>query len=92
VLSQLAPESLVTMNTEVKLVDLATGKERIVTLVYPDDIDLVTDGVSISEPLGTALLGCQVGDVIQCRGEQCQRRYRVDEVIYQPEHAGASHL
>ena len=92
VTSRLAPETLVTMNTAVKLVDLATEKRRIVTLVYPDDMDLVADGVSILEPLGTALLGCQAGDVIQCPDEQCQRRYRIAKVVYQPEHAGASHL
>jgi regulator of nucleoside diphosphate kinase len=90
--ARLAPQSLVTMNTEVKLEDLATEKRRIVTLVYPDDVDLVADGVSILEPLGTALLGCQAGDVIQCPDKECQRRYRIDKVVYQPERAGASHL
>jgi regulator of nucleoside diphosphate kinase len=87
-----APESLVTMNTAVKLVDLANEKEETVTLVYPDDVDLVQGGVSILEPLGTALLGRQEGDVIQCPVEQCQRRLRIARIVYQPEHAGASHL
>lgn len=89
---RLAPRSLVTMNTTVKLVDLGRGKPRTVTLVYPDDIDLVSNGVSVFEPLGTALLGCQEGDVVQCPDEQCHRRFRVDEVVNQPEQVGAFYL
>ena len=90
--TQATPENLVTMNTKVKLAALPTEKRRTVTLVYPDDLDLASDGVSILEPLGTALLGAKVGDVIQCPAEQCQRRFRVVEIVYQPEHAGAFHL
>jgi regulator of nucleoside diphosphate kinase len=87
-----APGSLVTMNTTVTLMDLSTEKQRTVTLVYPDDVDLTCDGVSILDPLGMALLGCEAGDVIQCSSEKCQRRFRIAEIIYQPEHAGAFHL
>ena len=90
--AQFAPDNLVTMNTTVRLADLLSKKRRTVTLVYPDDVDLASDGISILDPLGTALLGRKVGDVIQCPAEKCQRRFRVDEVVYQPEHAGAFHL
>ncbi len=80
------------MNTTVVLADLATNQRRTVTLVYPDDIDLVCDGVSVFEPLGVALLGCTAGDVIQCPAEHCHRRFRVAEVIRQPEQTGAWYL
>ena len=86
------PEDLVTMNTKVELAAIPTEKRRTVTLVYPDEVDVVSDGVSILDPLGTALLGSKVGDVIRCDGEKLGRRFRVDEIIYQPEHAGAFHL
>lgn len=86
------PEDVVTMNTKVKLAVLPTEKRRTVTLVYPDDLDLTSDGVSILDPLGTALLGSKVGDVIQCAAAKGARRFRVDEVIYQPEHTGKFHL
>jgi regulator of nucleoside diphosphate kinase len=90
--ARVAPEGLVTMNSTVRLSDPSSGEWRTVTLVYPDDVDLTTDGVSVLEPLGTALLGCNVGDVIQCPAVECRRRLRIDEVIYQPERAGAFHL
>jgi len=86
------PENLVTMNTAVRLVDVQTGDPRTVMLVYPDDVDLAADGVSILEPLGVALLGRQVGDVIQCLDEEGQRQFRIVEVVYQPERNQAFHL
>jgi regulator of nucleoside diphosphate kinase len=88
----LAPNNLVTMNTTFTLTELNSRKRRKATLVYPEEIDLACDGLSVLEPLGTALLGCKVGDVIQCPGEKCQQRFRIDEVLYQPEQAGAFHL
>ena len=87
-----APDTLVTMNTRFVLDDLDTGESSTVTLVYPDEQDLASDGVSILDPLGTALIGCQVGDVVKCPDEQCRKRLRVSEIIYQPEQAGATHL
>ncbi len=90
--SRFVPETLVTMNSALRLVDLRSARPRTVTLVYPDDVDLFSDGISILDPLGTVLLGCQAGDVIQCPAGHCQRRFRVDEVVYQPERVGASAL
>lgn len=90
--AHLAPETLVTMNTAVRLVDVRTGDQRTVTLVYPQYVDLLPDGVSVLEPLGAALLGCQVGDVVQSLADQPQRRFRVEEIVYQPERENAFHL
>ncbi|MCE9552581.1 MAG: GreA/GreB family elongation factor [Planctomycetes bacterium] len=90
--ARLAPATLVTMNTAVRLVDVRTGDQQTVTLVYPEDVDLFPDGVSVLEPLGAALLGCQVGDVVQCLAEQPHRKVRVDEIVYQPEREKAFHL
>jgi regulator of nucleoside diphosphate kinase len=87
--AELAPEDLVTMNTSVTLVDVDTGERHDYTIVYPEDIDLVPNALSVLDPLGTALIGCQLEDVVQCPDEHCDRRYRVVEIIYQPEHAGA---
>ena len=82
------PENLVTMNAKVRLAVLPEETPKTVTLAYPDDVDLAADGVSVFEPLGYALLGSKVGDVIQCTTKECERRFRIVEIIYQPEHAG----
>ena len=86
-----APETLVTMNTTVKLVDVDSGARRNLTVVYPQDADDVPNAASVVEPLGLALIGCQAGDVLQCPGEP-DHDLRIAEIVYQPERAGAHHL
>jgi regulator of nucleoside diphosphate kinase len=87
-----APETLVTMNTTVKLVEPNSGARRTVTLVYPQDLGVFPNAVSVTDPLGVALIGCHVGDVIQSQEDASDGNLRVAEIIYQPEHAGARFL
>ena len=84
-----APETLVTMNSTVKLVDVDSGARRFVTVVYPQDADDVPDEASIVKPLGLALIGCQAGDVLQCPGEP-DHVLRIAEIVDQPERAGTA--
>lgn len=86
-----APETLVTMNATVKLVDDDSGARRLVTVVYPEDADDVPNAASIVNPWGLALIGCQAGDVLQCPGEPLHN-LRIAEIVYQPERAGAHYL
>ena len=86
-----APGTLVTMNTTVELEDLNSGSRRIVTVVYPPNADDAPNTVSVVEPLGLAILGCRLGDVVQCPGE-LDHRLRIAEIVYQPERAGAFNL
>ena len=86
--SESAPRNLVTMNSSVELSDVRSGARLHVTLAYPADCDLVADSVSVFEPLGTELLGRHVGDIVSFGNRQC----RINEIIYQPESAGAWHL
>lgn len=87
-----APETLVTMNTTVELQDLKSARCRVVTLVYPQDADVVPDGVSILDPLGVALIGCRKGEVLQYSGEHGNSRLRVVKILQQPEQVGLWHL
>lgn len=87
-----APETLITMNTTIELVDLKSGARRVVTLVYPRDLDLVPDGVSVLKPLGVALIGCQIGDVIEWSEGNRRHRMRVAKIVHQPEYAEMWHL
>jgi regulator of nucleoside diphosphate kinase len=86
--SNRTPTSLVTMNSNVELLDVRSGRRRCVTLAYPADCELVPDSVSVFEPLGTELLGSHIGDMVSFGNQQ----YRVNAILYQPESAGAWHL
>jgi regulator of nucleoside diphosphate kinase len=86
------PRDVVTMNSRVKVKDLDSGKEIVLTLVFPSDADLEQGRVSIVAPIGTALLGYQVGDTVEWTVPARVRRLKVVEVLYQPEAAGDYHL
>jgi regulator of nucleoside diphosphate kinase len=86
-----APETLVTMNTEVELEDLDSGARRRLTVAYPQDADAIAGAASVVEPAGVSLIGCQVGDVVQFADEP-EHDFRIAALLYQPEQAGAHYL
>tara|TARA_R110002111_G_scaffold262613_1_gene339537 strand:+ start:152550 stop:152957 length:408 start_codon:yes stop_codon:yes gene_type:complete len=75
---------VVTMNSKVRLVDLDINQDEIYTLVYPDQADIAKSKLSILTPIGTAILGFRVGDVLT----GLSSRIRIEEVIFQPEREG----
>lgn len=85
------PSDVVTINSRVRLKALASGKTELRSLVFPVDAGKEADGLSVLDPLGTALLGSRVGTVFGvCVGGQ-QVQYEVAELLYQPEAAGHYH-
>lgn len=58
------PKDVVTMNSTIKFADLESGKESQVTLVYPNDANISENKISILAPIGSALIGLRVGEVI----------------------------
>lgn len=58
------PSDVVSMNSTVKFQDLESGKDSVVTLVYPVDADIENGKISILTPVGSALIGLRVGQVI----------------------------
>jgi regulator of nucleoside diphosphate kinase len=84
--SQLPPD-VVTMNSTVRLRDLETGEEETYTLVYPADADIEENKLSVLAPVGTALLGYRAGDVVEWPVPAGVRRFRVEEVLFQPKSA-----
>jgi regulator of nucleoside diphosphate kinase len=90
--SESIQEDVVTMNSTVRLIRDKSSEEFTCTVVYPEDVDLVDDGVSVLEPLGSRLIGCEVGDVLECAGMDSPGPWRVAEIVFQPERVGAFHL
>lgn len=79
---------VVTMNSTVRLRDLETGETFDYTLVYPRDADAVNDRVSVLAPVGTAIIGCCKGDVVEWPVPAGTVRLEIEDVLYQPECAG----
>jgi regulator of nucleoside diphosphate kinase len=82
------PATVVTMNSQVELLDLDTKEQRSVTLVFPSMANIEEGRVSVLAPLGTALLGSCEGTPIEWTTPRGVRRLRVERVLYQPEAAG----
>jgi regulator of nucleoside diphosphate kinase len=75
------------MHSTVKIRDVGRGRSEVYTLVYPEEADLSAGRLSVLTPMGTALLGRCVGDVIQVVGSAGSRAIFIDAVLHQPEAA-----
>jgi len=87
------PPNVITMNSKVCLKDLFTNEKIVLVLVFPSDANPERNRFSILTPIGTTLLGCQIGDIIDrqvIEGEY--GRFVVEEILYQPEATGNFNL
>lgn len=85
---QKMPANVVTMNSRVRLRDPMWETVETLTLVYPKDAGEEPGTVSVTSPLGAALLGTRVGGEARWIGPRGPRRVVVEEIEYQPERAG----
>lgn len=76
------PPNTVVMNSVVTFVDVDSGKEQTVQLVYPNEMtNSGVASVSILAPIGAALIGLRVGQTIDWPlDEQRTKRLRVTKV------------
>jgi regulator of nucleoside diphosphate kinase len=87
------PPNVVTMNSTVRFQDAATGAESEVTLVFPQDATAGRSRISVLAPVGAALIGLRVGDLISWPVPNGRvRQLKATAVLYQPEAAGDFNL
>jgi len=89
VLPEDIPPDVVTMRTRLRVMDLDTEEESVYSVVFPTEANFDEGKVSILAPLAAALLGRNVGDIVQFDAPGRERRLKIVEIVYQPEHAGA---
>jgi regulator of nucleoside diphosphate kinase len=89
---QRIPHDVITMRSRVRLRDVVSGQEMVYSLVFPNEADLNQGRISVLAPIGTAMLGYQVGEIIEWDVPAGLKRFKVEEVLYQPEGAGDYHL
>jgi regulator of nucleoside diphosphate kinase len=81
------PADVVTMNSIVRIRDLDSGEAEDYELVFPADADIARNRISILAPIGTAILGYRVGDVIHWPVPAGTCRLLIENILYQPERA-----
>ncbi len=89
---QAIPRDVVTMNSLVKFRDMETREVYMYSIVYPANSDFEKGRISVLAPIGMALLGYRVGDVVEWPVPAGMRRLKVEEVLFQPEAAGQFEL
>ncbi|WP_181304872.1 nucleoside diphosphate kinase regulator [Rufibacter sp. XAAS-G3-1] len=82
------PVDVVTMNSLVRLREKKSNTVLELTIAYPKNADLATRKISVLSPVGSAILGRQVGQEVACPTPSGLLTYQVEEVMYQPEAAG----
>lgn len=92
VVSKDIPPNIVTMNSKIALQDVDTGEKMVLTLTFPSEASMEDHKISILAPIGTAVIGCRKGDVIEWEVPAGTRHLKVEDIVYQPESAGDFHL
>lgn len=84
---KIAPE-FVTMNSVVQVMNESTKRPMTIRIVYPTKADFKKGYVSVLSPLGSALLGYNVGDTVQFDAPKGIVTIRIQQIDYQPEANG----
>ena len=82
------PRDVITMNSQVSLVDIDSGEKLVYWLVFPRDGDVGKNKISVLSPIGCALLGYHASDIITLKVPNGERKLRVEKILHQPEAAG----
>ena len=83
------PPDVVTMNSKVRVRSVRSKAVETYTLVYPEDADIAEGKLSVLAPIGTAILGYRVGDRIEWQVPSGMIRFKIEELVFQPERDGA---
>ena len=62
--------------------DVDTGEEKLFTLLGPDEADYANGSVSVHSPVGTAMLGKEVGDEIVVDAPRGRISYEIIKIEY----------
>jgi regulator of nucleoside diphosphate kinase len=74
------PADVVTLQSEVRVRDHATGASSDYTIVSPAQANVSLGHISVVAPLGTALLGYREGDKVEWQMPSGVRRFQIERV------------
>lgn len=84
------PTDVVTMDSAVEFEDLETGEIEEYTITFPERADVDSGRMSILAPIGTALIGCRVGNIVKWSTPGGIRRLKIRRVTAPAAVAAAS--
>ncbi|EMI20966.1 GreA/GreB family elongation factor [Rhodopirellula maiorica SM1] len=79
------PADVVSMDSIIQLRNRNTDKLETYTLVYPEEAHIATGKLSVLSPIGTAILGCRVGDCVHWNIPSGSIKMQIDDILFHPE-------
>jgi transcription elongation factor GreA len=75
------PHGVVAYGSRVTVEDLDAGETQVFEIVFPEEVNAAAGQISLSSPLGRALLNKTVGDEIEVQTPRGKRNYQVTELL-----------
>lgn len=72
----------VVFGTTVRLMELPSEAEKTYTLVGQEEADLKNGSISVQSPIGRALIGHRVGDVVQVNRPAGMIEYEIQDIFF----------
>ena len=76
-------QSKVAFGAKVRVLDLGADEEYVFILVGPEEADVKSGKISISSPVGRALIGKDVGDVATIKAPARTIEYEIEEITFE---------
>ncbi|NWF75590.1 MAG: transcription elongation factor GreA [Nitrospirae bacterium] len=73
----------VAFGAKVKVFDTLANQEKIYKLVGPDEADVKNGKISISSPIGRALLNKEIGDIVTVKAPARTMEYEILEINFE---------
>lgn len=82
----------ITMNSIFELKKMNELDFQQFQLVFPEEADIDAGKISVLAPIGTAVLGYKVGDIIKWKVPDGETFFQITSILYQPEAKEDFHL
>ena len=77
------PSETVVFGTTVHLLDVESEEKKTYTLVGQEEADIKNGSISVQSPIGRALIGHRIGDVVQVNRPVGMIEYEIQEIFFQ---------
>jgi len=78
---QSIPHGVVAYGSRVTVEDLDEGESAVYEIVFPEEVNAAAGQISLSSPLGRALLNRAVGDEVEVQTPRGKRSYQITELV-----------
>jgi transcription elongation factor GreA len=78
---QSIPEGIVAYGSKVTVEDLDEGHSQVYEIVFPEEVDPPAGKISLSSPIGKALMNKTVGDEVEVQTPGGKRTYGITDLV-----------